>query len=235
MPQKPPLEITHLPLEKLKPMQENPNEQDDETFNLLVESIREHGMIDPVDVAPNEDGTYDIIGGEHRFRACELLGHETLPAIVHDSYDTDKRKMMLVKLNVLRGKISPQKFIKLYQQMAGKYQDDVLQKMMGFAQKEAFDHLLKQVKENLPKEVARKVEDRKEEIQTVDSLAAILNRLFRDYGNTLDYSFMVFEFGGREHFWVRMDDKLFKRIKALADQCVEDETDFNDAIHQRLM
>ena len=78
MPQKSPLTITHLPLKQLRPMQENPNEQDDETFNLLVNYDRKHSGVDwefffRVDnvfdenyynvargyTDSNEDGTYD--------------------------------------------------------------------------------------------------------------------------------------------------------------------------------
>ena len=61
----------------------------------------------------------------------------------------------------------------------------------------------------------------KGEIKTVDQLSNILNEMFAKYGDDLKYGFMVFEFGGKTHYWIKMNNKLKKKMQGLADECRE--------------
>ena len=57
-------------------------EIDDDKMMELVDSIKDHGVIEPAVVFINEDGNYEMIAGHRRKRACELAGIETIPIIV---------------------------------------------------------------------------------------------------------------------------------------------------------
>lgn len=58
---------------------------DDEKINELAQSIREHGVLQPIIVTKIKDGQgYYIVAGERRYRACQKLGLITIPAIVRD-------------------------------------------------------------------------------------------------------------------------------------------------------
>lgn len=223
------IEIVYVEIDKLKTFDENPNVQTDKTFNLLVESIREGGMFDPIDVVPSEEG-YKIIGGEHRYRACRLLGHEEVPVIIHEGYDEDRQKLMLVKLNQLRGKLSPDKFVKLYREMSTKYSDEILKTMMGFESEEAMQKLLGDVKANLPPELRDKVNSSKQEVKNVDDLALLLNKLFRDHGSTLKFSFMIFDFGGKQHHWIRLTKEAHEAMCNIEDLCEKNKIDINELL-----
>jgi len=69
---------------------------DDEKINELAQSIREHGVLQPIIVTKIKDGQgYYIVAGERRYRACQKLGLITIPAIVRD---TDYRLMAEIAL-----------------------------------------------------------------------------------------------------------------------------------------
>jgi 5,10-methylenetetrahydrofolate reductase len=101
-----------------------------------------------------------------------------------------------VKDNLISGKLNPEKFASLYDRMARKYDAEVLQRLMGFTSTDAFQKLYGTVKSSLPKELQDALDDVKDEIKTVDDLSLVLNRLFRDHGETLDSNMMVFSCAG---------------------------------------
>ena len=53
----------------------------DEAINNLADSIKEHGMLQPVLVRPMDDGCYQIVAGERRWRAARRLGLDEIPVI----------------------------------------------------------------------------------------------------------------------------------------------------------
>jgi len=55
----------------------------------LANSIREQGILQPILVRRTPSGTYEIIAGERRYRACKILGLKEIPAIIKDSDDTN--------------------------------------------------------------------------------------------------------------------------------------------------
>ncbi len=61
---------------------------DAESLAELAASIKEYGVLSPILVRITEGGSYRLVAGERRFRACKLLGRETIPAVV-DSGDDD--------------------------------------------------------------------------------------------------------------------------------------------------
>jgi ParB/RepB/Spo0J family partition protein len=63
--------IIQLPLDWLTPNPWNPNQMDDEQYGKALNSIREFGFVDPVTVRELGNDTYQIIDGEHRWRAAQ--------------------------------------------------------------------------------------------------------------------------------------------------------------------
>ena len=81
------LKLFDVPIDLCDPTESNPNSMDQETFNTLTEEIEGKeentpGFIEPIHVVPLENGRYQIVGGEHRWRAKRSLGHKRIPAIV---------------------------------------------------------------------------------------------------------------------------------------------------------
>ena len=79
----------------------NPNQPrthfDEEALTELATSIKELGVISPITLRQNEDGTYLIIAGERRFRASKLVGLKTIPAYVKTAADEQVMEMALIE------------------------------------------------------------------------------------------------------------------------------------------
>ena len=69
-----------LRITEIEPNREQPRKNfSDEAITALAESIRDHGMLQPILVRPMEDGSYRIVAGERRWRAARMLGLDEVP------------------------------------------------------------------------------------------------------------------------------------------------------------
>ena len=108
-------QIQHLLLSSLIPFKDHPfRVVDDDRMMETVESIREYGVLVPIIARPMEDGTYEIVSGHRRKRACELAGIEEIPAIIRD-LDDDEATIIMVDSNLQRENILPSERAKAYQ------------------------------------------------------------------------------------------------------------------------
>lgn len=107
--------IQPLSLSELVPFKDHPfRVVDDDRMKETVESIREYGVLVPIIVRPKDDGSYEIVSGHRRKRACELAGVEEIPAIVRD-LDDDEATIIMVDSNLQRENILPSERAKAYQ------------------------------------------------------------------------------------------------------------------------
>ena len=72
----------------------------------LVDSIKEHGIIQPLIVRETQNGKYELIAGERRWRASGILGLSTVPAIIREASDKDVLELALIE-NLQRENLSP--------------------------------------------------------------------------------------------------------------------------------
>lgn len=217
------LERKMVPIEALIPNEENPNEMTDAEFNLLYDNMEQVGFTDAVLVKALDDGTYRIVGGHHRWEVAKLIGFEEVPVtvITDAQFDEDQERFQLVRHNVIKGKMSPQKFLKLYEQMADKYAEDILIESFGFANEEEFRRLVKKTAENLPNDMKSQFLEAAEEIRTIDELSTLLNKLFTVHGDSLPYGYMFLDFGGQDSIWLRMEKATKKSVEKVAQICRE--------------
>ena len=80
--------------------------KDDDKMEEMVKSIKQYGVILPVIVRPKDDGTYEMISGHRRKRACELAGVKQIRTIVKDLSD-DEATILMVDSNIQREEILP--------------------------------------------------------------------------------------------------------------------------------
>lgn len=107
--------IQQLPLSELVPFKDHPfRVVDDDRMKETAESIREYGVLVPIIVRPMDDGSYEIVSGHRRKRACELAEVEEIPAIVRD-LDDDEATIIMVDSNLQRENILPSERAKAYQ------------------------------------------------------------------------------------------------------------------------
>ncbi len=96
-----------LPLHKVEPNKSQPRQDfDEEELEALAESIRLHGVIQPLTVRELDSGYYQIIAGERRWRASRMAGLSEIPAVVIEADDKKAMELALIE-NLQRQDLNP--------------------------------------------------------------------------------------------------------------------------------
>lgn len=102
----------------------NPNQPrthfDEEALDELATSIRELGVISPITLRKNEDGSYQIIAGERRYRAAKMVGLKTIPAYIKTAADEQVMEMALIE-NIQREDLNAIEIALTYQRLMDEY------------------------------------------------------------------------------------------------------------------
>ena len=99
-------EIVEIPLKEIRSNPYQPREYfDEETLKEFAESIKQHGVIQPIIVKKSIKG-YELIAGERRTRASKIAGKETIPAIIKDFDDQQMMEIALIE-NIQREDLNP--------------------------------------------------------------------------------------------------------------------------------
>ncbi|WP_188392285.1 nucleoid occlusion protein [Compostibacillus humi] len=102
-----PDEVIQIPVQKIVPNRYQPRTIfHEEKIKELAQTIRTHGMIQPIVVRKLDEDKYEIIAGERRWRAVQLLQWETVPAIIRDFTDTETASVALIE-NLQREELTP--------------------------------------------------------------------------------------------------------------------------------
>ncbi|NLC77938.1 MAG: ParB/RepB/Spo0J family partition protein [Clostridia bacterium] len=124
--------VVELNIEEIVPNQEQPRRRfNDSTLRELAASIEEHGVVQPIIVRTLEDGKYQIVAGERRWRACQLLEKKTIPAIIENFNDQELLEIGLIE-NIQREDLNPLEEARAYKMLIDVYglsQDEVAQKV----------------------------------------------------------------------------------------------------------
>ena len=98
----------------------NPNQPrhdfNEEALQELADSIKELGVIQPITLRKEDNGSYMIIAGERRFRASQLAGKTTIPAYILSANEKDTMEMALIE-NIQREDLNPLEIALAYQQL----------------------------------------------------------------------------------------------------------------------
>lgn len=90
--------ISEVPVSKIKANPNQPRREfAAEALNELAESIRQIGIIQPITLRKMDDGTYQIIAGERRWRASQMAGLSSIPAYIRTADDENMMQMALVE------------------------------------------------------------------------------------------------------------------------------------------
>ena len=110
-----------LPLQKIEPNRLQPRKNfDEEELSALADSIRQHGVIQPLTVRLLDSGYYQIIAGERRWRAARLAGLREVPVVVIEADDKKAMELALIE-NLQRADLTPIEEARGYQQLIGEY------------------------------------------------------------------------------------------------------------------
>ena len=110
-----------LPLQKLEPNPLQPRKNfDPEELDALADSIRQHGLIQPITVRRMPSGFYQIIAGERRWRACRQAGVEEVAVLILEADDRKAMELALIE-NLQRSDLDPIEEARGYQELMNQY------------------------------------------------------------------------------------------------------------------
>lgn len=99
--------ITELKINRVEPNANQPRKSfDNEKLEALAESIKEHGLIQPIIVVKNKNDNYTIVAGERRWRAAKKAGLSVIPAVVKDYSNQTVTEIALIE-NLQREDLNP--------------------------------------------------------------------------------------------------------------------------------
>ena len=123
--------IQQLKLETISASPLQPRKQfEHEALQELIDSIREHGIIQPL-IVRQVDGGHELIAGERRLRAAQELGLAEVPVIVRSANDLEVLELSLIE-NLQRADLNPIEEAQAYARLAGEFsmrQEDIAQKV----------------------------------------------------------------------------------------------------------
>ena len=125
-------ETNEIDINKVEPNENQPRKEfNEDALQELADSIKQHGLIEPIIVQEGKKGFYQIIAGERRWRAARLAGLKKVPAIVKEYTDQEIMEIALIE-NIQREDLNPIEEAEAYQRLISEYklkQDEVADKV----------------------------------------------------------------------------------------------------------
>jgi ParB family chromosome partitioning protein len=124
-------EIVQVPIDEIRANPFQPrHEFKEQELRELAASIQEHGLLQPI-LVRRKDGGYELVAGERRWRASQLLQRPSIPAVVRDADDTQMVEMALIE-NIQRENLNAMEVARGYQALIDR---------LGLTQQETADRL----------------------------------------------------------------------------------------------
>lgn len=113
--------IPNLKIDQIKPNPYQPRiEIKPESLLELADSIREHGVIEPLIVTQKSDDLYELIAGERRWRAAKLAGVKEIPAVIKEASPQQMLELAVVE-NIQRADLNPLEEALAFKQLVDDY------------------------------------------------------------------------------------------------------------------
>lgn len=147
-----------LRLSEIEPNRDQPRKTfSDDAIAALADSIREHGVLQPILVRPISSGGYQIVAGERRWRAARMLGLDEIPVTIRELSDSDAMQIAIIE-NLQRENLNPVEEACGYSELIEKYgmTQEKVAKMVGRS-RSAVANSVRMLE--LPKRVLKMLED----------------------------------------------------------------------------
>lgn len=96
-----------LPINEIVPNRDQPRKTFDEAaLEELAQSIKQHGVLQPLLVRPIPSGGYQLVAGERRWRACRIAGLNKVPVVIKELTDTETMEIAIIE-NLQREDLNP--------------------------------------------------------------------------------------------------------------------------------
>ncbi len=152
--------INEISIDEIEANPDQPRRNfDEEALNELADSIKQIGVVQPITLRKQEDGKYQIIAGERRFRASQIAGLKTIPAYIREVNENELMEMALIE-NIQREDLNAIEEALAYQNLMDKcdYTQDQLSERVGKKRATVANYLRLL---RLPAEIQMAVKDKK--------------------------------------------------------------------------
>lgn len=114
--------VSKIAIDRIKPNRYQPRvEFNEQKLNELAESIRQHGLAQPLLLCPSViPGEYELIAGERRLRACKMAGLKEIPAVIRQADDKQKFQLSLIE-NLQREDLNPIEESRAYERLSREF------------------------------------------------------------------------------------------------------------------
>ncbi len=194
--------INEIPLSQIHPNPNQPRREfDSEALQELADSIREIGIIQPITLRKIDDGTYEIIAGERRWRASQMAGLKSIPAYIRTADDENMMEMALIE-NIQRQDLNAVEIALAYQHLLEQYEltQDRLSERVG-KKRATITNYLRLLK--LPALIQMALQNREIDMGHARALLSLDNPTLQ---------LKVFAEIKRDHLSVRKVEELVKRL-----------------------
>ena len=124
--------LREIDIERIIPNADQPRKSFDEnSLDGLAASIRTHGVVQPIVVRSLQDGAFQLVAGERRWRAAQRAGLTRVPAVVRETHEHQALELALVE-NVQREDLNPMDQANAYQRLLSEFrltQDDIAERV----------------------------------------------------------------------------------------------------------
>jgi ParB family transcriptional regulator, chromosome partitioning protein len=125
-------QLREIDIDQILPNSQQPRKNfDEESLEELADSIRQHGVVQPIVVRALEDGFFQLIAGERRWRASQRAGLTRVPAVIRQAGEHDTLEIALIE-NLQRQDLNPLEEAQAYERLIvefGLTQDEVARRV----------------------------------------------------------------------------------------------------------
>ena len=194
--------VPKMPIDFIKPNRYQPRiDMNPEKLVELADSIREHGVIEPLLVTKIDDRTYELIAGERRLRAAKLAGFDFVPVVIRESSPQEMLEIAIVE-NIQRADLNPLEEAMAFEQLIKIFNQthEQISKKVGLS-RPAIANKLRLL--SLPEEVKKGLLEQKISEGHARALLGLTNE---------DQIIVTYKVIVRDHLSVRAVEELVRRI-----------------------
>ena len=195
--------LLELPVKNIKPNPKQPREDFGyQELEDLIQSVKEHGILQPLIVSKIDEENYELIAGERRLRAAKMLNLKTIPTIVRAAKDEEKLELALIE-NIQRKNLNPVEEASAFRRLIDEFnltQDEVAHRVGK--SRPVVANTLRLL--NLPEEIQRALRNGKISESHARTLLSFAN---------LKAQFKYFQKILKEALTVRQTESVVKRAK----------------------
>jgi len=240
-------EIVDVEISRIRTTKLNPNRMSEFEFSQLVDSIAKDGFDEPIKIIPDpatedgpeEDMLYIVASGEHRLRAADHLGFETIPCVIEEDWDTSRVSAELVRRNLIRGSLDSKKLRELLDAEFSEFTTEEQARILGFEDQDALLRAAR-IKVQEEEQISTDPDIDNElgtfdgETEFIDGLHAMLSSIFSTYGTDVEANFMAFMLNRRLNLLVRMNSEFAGTLDALVEHSRTEGLDMNEVLENAI-